>query len=78
MQLRNETPAPDAPPPAKSPGATVPYKESLGAVLHDAEKKYLVRMLKTHKGKNHFQQNEMMSQARCRRTSLRVCSAGAW
>jgi transcriptional regulator of acetoin/glycerol metabolism len=27
-----------------------PYKEYLGAVLRDAEEKYLIRMLQSHKG----------------------------
>jgi transcriptional regulator with PAS, ATPase and Fis domain len=37
-------------PQVESPSSPVPYKEYLGAVLRDAEEKYLVRILRTHKG----------------------------
>jgi DNA-binding NtrC family response regulator len=36
--------------PIESPESLAPYKEYLGAVLRDAEEKYLLRMLRTHKG----------------------------
>jgi two-component system, NtrC family, response regulator AtoC len=37
-------------PPVESPESVAPYKEYLGAVLRDAEERYLLRMLRTHKG----------------------------
>ena len=36
--------------PIESTESPAPYKEYLGAVLRDAEEKYLLRMLRTHKG----------------------------
>ncbi len=41
--------------PIESTESPAPYKEYLGAVLRDAEEKYLVRILRTHKGNiNHI------------------------